>query len=369
MNVLFDYQAFSNQRAGGVSRYFVELALALQARGFDAWTIHAGLYLNDHLREARAGLPHVRGLALPRGIRPHPLVSAANRMLHVAHARCRRFDIYHQTYFNYLPAPRGARRVVTVFDMTYERFPSYFSPSDPTPARKRRAVLEADGIICISEATRKDLLELLPVPPERVQVVHLGVRPAVAHERDSAPQATPVHFLHVGNRRGYKNFSAVLQAFHAAELPSFAKLVCVGGEQPDNAEREHIRRFHLEGRIEFRRCGDAELRRLYREAAALVYVSRYEGFGLPPLEAMAEGCPVICSDIPVLRETAGDPAAYVDPDDIPALARLMHTASGDAQWRQARAMAGRHHVRRFTWDECARRTLAFYAALPGGTRL
>jgi glycosyltransferase involved in cell wall biosynthesis len=366
MNVLYDYQAFSNQRAGGVSRYFVELFAEFDRMGFDGYEIFAGLYLNTHLKEAQASLKHLHGLPLPEGTRASPVLSAINRLLFTATASPRCADIYHATYFNRLPAPRHARRVVTVFDMTYEKFPQSFRADDPTPARKKSAVARADGIICISEQTRTDLLALLPVDPSRVTVIPLGVRSVLPREVPPPPVSVPF-FLHVGNRLGYKNFEVVLRALASAPLAQDpCRIVCFGGEAPDEHDRALLERHQTAARVEFRQGGDAALSELYGTATALVYPSLYEGFGLPPLEAMAAGCPALCSDLPVLRETAGAAATFFQAGDANDLGLCMRRMLDDDAWRREKITAGRKRAAEFAWGACAKKTLDFYAAIHGG---
>ncbi|MFH0909276.1 MAG: glycosyltransferase family 1 protein [bacterium] len=365
MNILYDYQAFSNQLAGGVSRYFVELFKQFDAMGFDNWETLAGFYMNIHLKEARRTLHHIRGAPVPDCIPVNPLISFANRAGFIVAARMRPADIYHATYFNSLPAPPRAKRVVTVFDMTYEKYPACFLPDDPTPARMRRALSNADGIICISEQTKRDLLEYIKVDASRVQVIHLGVHPASPESRRATDTDRPF-FLHIGNRYGYKNFERVIEAFVSGQgLGSPCRIVCFGGEKQGRRDRALLDRFKATNLVEFRRGSDLDLADLYRRATALVYPSLYEGFGLPPLEAMAVGCPVLCSDIPALHETAGDAAIYFAPHDPAALASAMRQVLRTPEGHQERVARGRARAASFSWASCARKTLEFYRALVG----
>ena len=202
--------------------------------------------------------------------------------------------IYHPTYYKLTPRPSGTRLVITVYDMIHEKFPHYYPRDDPTAALKRVACLTADAIICISESTRRDLLEYYPALEAKTSVVYLaatagfGVAGAALEEpRDQRPYA-----LFVGGRLGYKGFDVALEAWQLLQRTApELRLICAGGGNFSAAEFAAIRKRGLGAKISQTAASEGELAALYRQAALVICPSRYEGFGLPVLEAMACGCP------------------------------------------------------------------------------
>jgi glycosyltransferase involved in cell wall biosynthesis len=256
--------------------------------------------------------------------------------------------------------------VVTVYDMINELFPESFPAADDIPNRKRVAVTRADHVICISETTRNDLLALLPVDPGRVSVVHLGfdVLSPGRWSSESLVGARP-YLLYVGLRGGYKNFSSLLTAYARSEnLRREYGLVCFGGgpftaDEIGALDRAGIVRdrvIHVAG-------GDDRLAALYMGASALVYPSRYEGFGIPPLEAMALSCPVVCSRAPAVREILGDAVEYFDAHDSDGLTMAMESVVSSPSRRAELLEKGRQLLERYSWRRCAMQTAEVYRSL------
>jgi glycosyltransferase involved in cell wall biosynthesis len=279
-------------------------------------------------------------------------------------------DVVHETYFSRRPvAPRRAACVVTVFDMIHERFPQYFSSRDTTSVRKAAAVRRADQVICISENTRRDLLERLPVNPEIVSVVHLAGSPAPA-VRPRRPLVDGPYVLYVGPRGGYKNFEGLLRAIaHSPSLRTGMRVVAFGGGALRATERALVRTLGLDERTVVHISGnDAALDAAYAFAAAFVYPSRYEGFGIPPLEAMARDCPVVCAENSSLPEVVGDAAVLCDADDPASIAAAIEqVVDSPARADELRAR-GRLRSAQFTWDRCARASYEVYRAAASAAR-
>src|SRR4051812_10628522 len=216
MNVLYDHTVFAVHRYGGISRYFSELIPRVaEAQGVDV-SVFMGFYLNEYgLERHRGKFEHFFGVRRPAVRRTHLLaMRAANALLPRFARRCRP-DVYHTTSYG---APRyfgprcgvPGKRVVTIHDMTAEKFPHLFSEEEARGEEKKRLAREADGVICISEATRRDVVELLDIPRDRTVVIHhansLDVRPNP--ERPVGRR----YVLFVGMRGGYKNFERLVEA-------------------------------------------------------------------------------------------------------------------------------------------------------------
>ncbi|MFL5618864.1 MAG: glycosyltransferase family 4 protein [Gemmatimonadaceae bacterium] len=364
MHIVYDHQIFSTQEYGGISRYVVELARQLDDADNTRATILAPVHMNAFLRfHPPAGVVGAYAPPYPRTARVRRLVNDA---LSRAWLRMHRPSVIHETYYrrdslatNRIPS------VVTVYDMIHERFAYLFPGSDPTARDKAAAVQRAGAVICISEQARRDLLDLLPVSAEKVSVVHLAHSPRPTPLAGYAVELRDPYLLYVGHRRAYKNFSTLLQAIAASEpLRRGFRLVCFGGGSFTPAEWEMARALgfdadslvHLEGR-------DERLASLYSHAAALVYPSLYEGFGIPILEAMGYGCPVACSATSSLPEVGGDAAEYFNPtspEDMAAAIRRIVDSSSHADALRSR---GLQRVTLFSWSRCARETRSVYERL------
>jgi glycosyltransferase involved in cell wall biosynthesis len=245
--------------------------------------------------------------------------------------------------------------------MIHELFADEFADAKRAAKAKRAAVNRADHIICVSENTRQDLVRVYGVDPARTSVVHLGSSMDLGAPADEALSgSTAPSLLYVGHRRGYKNFHAVLQAYaDSATLRDF-ELVAFGGPRPTPDERKEIDRLGLGDRVRFEAGSDQKLAAHYRRATVFVYPSKYEGFGIPPLEAMNYGCPVVCSDRASIPEVVGDAGVYFDPDDVEDLrAKLERVATSDELQADLRAR-GQARLTAFSWDRCAAATAQIY---------
>jgi glycosyltransferase involved in cell wall biosynthesis len=248
--------------------------------------------------------------------------------------------------------------------MIHEKFPDNFSHRDPAVKFKRLAVDRADHIICISQNTKNDLCAIYDVPIDKVSVVHLGFEKFV-----SQPVYTALHskelrpfLLYVGSRRGYKNFERMILAVASSPaLRNTFDVLAFGGGPFNKAEQFKIAQLGFDSQsVRQVGGGDDILGRLYAQARAFVYPSIYEGFGLPPLEAMAQDCPVITSNSSSLPEVVGDAGFYFDPLDIEAQAQAIERVVFDDQMRSQLIEAGRQRLDLFSWDRCARETQAVY---------
>lgn len=367
LRIAFDQQVFLLQEFGGISRYVCSLSEALSCSPAVETRIFAPLHYNSHLE----GLPHglVDGWRVPRIPKTARPVFAISALL--ARRAIRRFrpDIVHETYYSKNAfAPEDARRVITVYDMISERFPAEFAGSRFTDA-KRFAISRADHVLCISESTRRDLIELFGIAAERTSVVYLGsddfAPPAAGQSRASSQEGLRPYLLYVGSRGGYKNFAALLRAFaSSAYLRDGFSILCFGGGPMVTEELDLLRQLGLSER-HIRQVGgnDAMLATMYQDAAAFVYPSLYEGFGIPPLEAMSMGCPVVCSNATSIPEVVGDAGEYFDPVEPEAIRDAIERVLQSSDRR--RDLVTKGHARRvlFSWKRCASETLDVYRSI------
>jgi glycosyltransferase involved in cell wall biosynthesis len=360
MRVLFDHQTFLLQRHGGISRYFFELITRLVAQPDARIDVFMGIHINDcGMNAYRDRFGRFFGLRRPE--LPHLLTASLmlDGFLFSLFARKSQPDIYHPTYFYNLVPELKAKRIVTVYDMIYELYPGDYSPDDVTASNKKEAVRRADGVICISESTKNDLLNFIPIPEERVRVIHLAN--SLTLVVDSPPVIQSPYVLFVGKRGGYKNFDRLLVAYaHSSRVRDDYRLICFGGGPFQPAEIERMKALAIEGRIEFVGGSDRLLANLYTFASLLVYPSLHEGFGMPPLEAMHYGCPVIVSKTSSMPEIVGEAGVYVDPNSEEQFITAMEEVLYKTDVRSAIIRAGHQREDLFSWDRCARETIAFY---------
>jgi len=248
-----------------------------------------------------------------------------------------------------LPLRPRCPTVLTLHDLSFERGWKAMPLKDTIVfrARVRRSARTTQRVIAVSERTKHDAVELYGLSPERVVVIPHGVDPAFSPGGDGGS-----YLLFVGAVQARKDPLAAAEAAQEVGLP----LVVVGPEREPALARELERRgADLRGYVE-----KTELARLYRGAACLVQPSRFEGFGLPVLEAMACGTPVVANPDPAMREVAGDAAVYAEPG---GLAEAIRRVLAD---RDRLVAAGLERASLFSWDETARRTLAVYREALGG---
>jgi glycosyltransferase involved in cell wall biosynthesis len=176
---------------------------------------------------------------------------------------------------------------------------------------------------------------------------------------------TVPYLLYVGSRRYYKNFKALLQAYALnQQLSDEFKLVCFGGGRLSLAEKAEIQRLKIkEDRILYLEGGDRLLANLYKNAAVFIYPSLYEGFGIPPLEAMSLGCPVVCSNVSSIPEVVGAAGRYFDPNDIEDIGSAIESVVFSENSRTELIVRGSHRAAQFSWRKCAQETYSVYKKL------
>jgi glycosyltransferase involved in cell wall biosynthesis len=283
-------------------------------------------------------------------------------------------DVYHATNY-FLPPTASARRAVTIHDLAFMVAPELCSPRivGPFAGGMGGFARGADAILTYSEATRRDVVRLLDVPEDKVTVAPMAVDDGfVAMDRDEASRIVKDRFgvagpylLFVSTLEPRKNVPTLLRAFHRLrdEIPH--NLVLIGGVGWNAAPIfETIRALDLEDRVV--RPGfvpHMELPAFYCAAAAFVFPTLYEGFGLPLLEALTCGCPVITSDNSSVPEVTGGAALTCDAMDEEGFAANVLRVLSDAGLREQLSVQGKAHAAHFSWDQCARTTMQVYRRL------
>lgn len=286
-----------------------------------------------------------------------------------------RVDLFHAPHY-VLPALVPCRSIVTIHDCIHLMFPQYL-PNRIAYGYARASLWAAtrrsDRILTVSEASKRDILRFFRVPPEKITVIYNGI-----DERFSiAPAEDEVHrvreryhlrddfILYAGNIKPHKNLERLIEAFCQLRRDTGfdnLKLLIIGDEiSKYQVLRRSVHRHNLHKHVRF--VGflpDETLAVLYRLASLFVFPSLYEGFGLPPLEAMASGTPVVTSNVSSLPEVVGDAAVLIDPYDTESIADGMRRALTDPALRADLTARGLERARAFSWDRSVRQIRAIY---------
>lgn len=370
MRIAIDSNIFTMQRYGGVSRYLVRLSEELTRLGNEV-EVHGWLHTNRHLRDSPAQLTRMRYIEnFPRFTRR--LAHYAGNVFADRNLARRTPDLIHESFCHSRRiGPATIPRVCTVHDMIHELYPQFWGTVDRTPQYRNSTIQRCQAVICVSESTKRDLLRLVEIDPAKVHVVHHGFEHIEASsplapedERTVASATTKPYLLYVGARYGYKNFAGFLQGLARSGLSRDLAVIAFGGGPLTSTEDQHIAALGFPpGQIRQFSGSDALLRSLYRNAEAFVYPSLYEGFGFPPLEAMAEGCPVISSHTSSMPEVIGDAAEFFDPKDPVSIATALSAVVFMPSRRSDLVIAGRSRLAQFSWDKCAQQTREVYQSV------
>lgn len=286
-------------------------------------------------------------------------------------ARRAKAEILHVTGFD-APKFKPCPVVLTVHDLIGALFPQQFPPAARFYWAKwlPRSIRWADAVIADSQCTRADIIRLTGLPAEKITVIPLAVHPAFLQPRNAyairkirREFSLPRRFaLYTGTLEPRKGLDTLLRAF-ASLADNVTHNLVIAGKRGWYTEEllSLVVRYGLERRVKLLGyVPDAELPHLYAAAEVFVFPSRYEGFGLPPLEAMACGTPVVCSNAASLPEVVGEAALLVPPDDPEALAGRLFQVMTSRKLRADLRERGHIQATRFTWEAAARQTLAVY---------
>ena len=259
--------------------------------------------------------------------------------------------------------PKSRKLVITIHDVAFLTYPQSFSKFFRFYYRwlMPKVIKRADRIITISEASKKEIIKYYPQASEKIGVVYLGLDARYTVKKDIEKEKI---ILYVGSLNERKNFSAVIRAFELLERDDY-RLFIVGNFSGNfsisEQNRKLLERAKKNPMIEFKSdVNDSKLIRFYNQAKIFLFPSFYEGFGLPPLEAMACGTPVIVSYLSSMPEVCGDAALYADPYDINDISKKMQMLLEDKLLQKEMAERGLEYVKRFTWEKAAKKHMEVF---------
>lgn len=357
MRVALDEQIFTIQEYGGISRLFFELARQFESNpdlGVQVTPIQAAIINRYVLQDSE----------LARTLQVTEAKGKYRALLKYLLRKNSRagVDIVHNTF--YLPhgliGYQGSKRIVTIHDMIPEMLPRTRRRLDFLTL-KGKYIRDADHIICVSSATRGDLLRLYPNVQAPITVVHHGVDPIFTPEVPKLIDLPDHYILFVGNRGQYKDADVLMRAFahFSVEFPE-TTLLFVGGGEFTSQERSLMKSLGISDRTQHRILPDAEMSSAYGNALFTVFPSRFEGFGLPALESMACGTPTILANATSLPEVGESAAEYFTPGNDSELLSVMLNLAHDNARRKELSALGITRAATFSWERCARETAEVY---------
>ena len=357
MNLFVDGIIFQRQSRGGISRVFHEFLPRLCELDDQ---LHVYLITSGKLMQPLPQHPrihHISILPVTDLLRPKRYLmqtsASLKRYLLGRKLQSDQRSIWFSTSYTLPPQNWPGKSVVLVHDFTPEKFPALFGGrvNQTLLEEKAMALHTADLYICVSHTTKEDLIDLYHVPPALAHVVYWAYDPACFQPIDILePNRNKPFILYIGTRNGYKNFQFLLECYTDWPQRETIDLVVAGSKWTEE-EEAFVEENRLEAHVHLlRNISDFELNQLYNQADAFVYPSLYEGFGIPLLEAMAAGCPIVASDIPTSREVADQHAYFFDPHEPVSFYRALDTAVANGR-EHARVTHGIQFAQQFSWGK------------------
>jgi glycosyltransferase involved in cell wall biosynthesis len=368
MKVGIDIHSIGSHK-GGNETYYRELIKELADVGSD----HDFLLYYTHPETAQQVSAHHR-FTLKR-------LSPANPLLRIPfgipqRASADRLDLYHAQFI--VPPFLGCKTVTSIFDIAYERVPDLFHPAQrawlkvlvPWSARR------ADHILTLSEHSKKDIVEAYGIAEDKITVTHLAASDAfVTYNKEKSRERLAQRYgiegefiLYLGRLQARKNLARLVDAYASVRKAGFPQKLVIAGKQDSLFEpvQARIQQLKLEEHILLPGYVHAEdVPIFYSAAEVFVYPSLYEGFGLPVIEAMSCGVPVITSRGSSLEEVAGSAALSIDPLDVEAIVQAIVKVLGDGELRRQLSKAGLARSKQFNYKDAARQTVAVYERVMG----
>ena len=354
--VVYGPEIWSLQNEGGISRYFQELIGGLSNNGIQGKILTQS---NTNSRYEEINAPNFEVKQLTTGPKVSREIDALLKLAGDG-------SILHPTYYskNLKGIKNNTPIVVTVFDMISELYPERKPRFRKVVDVKRLSVENSDLVLSISERTKRDLIELYGVAEDKIVVTYLGSNLHLIPQTKSVTDVKGEFILYVGKRSGYKNFSNFIKAYSQSKtLNRNFVVIAVGGGKFESDEISELRQLGISQKVTQVDANDSQLAMYYRSAACLVYPSLYEGFGLPPVEAMSLNCVVVGSSGGSIPEVCKDAAQYFDPTSIDSIEKVITSTLADEQLMFQMRKTGLLLAKSYSWEKTASDTLSAYRTL------
>ena len=357
MKIFLDPQIFYLQKFGGISRIYAEFWS--NCNEIDGVEIVCPLFYSDnlHLREKNLfpkRLTFLFDKSYPGKKYINAILKRVNKKYINYHLNKNDYDVFIASYYvpYFLDKLQGKPCIATVFDMIHEIFPAYFTKELEIMSNKKLVCEKSNKIVAISASTKNDILKIYPsIKPSKVRVIYLS-QSIDTDEVNTLSQLPSKYILFIGKRELYKQFDTLLKAMIPIfETDNTIKILCAGGGNLTTSEQQQLNDLKLQDRIVQYNFNDNELFSIYQNAALFVFPSEYEGFGIPALESMVCGCPVILSNTSSLPEIAEDAALYFEPNDVNGLSMAIMEILYNAAVRESLIAKGYEQAKKFSWKK------------------
>ena len=368
MKILLDPQIFNQQTYGGISRYYSEVFSILSKKkdvkiilpiykSDNAYISKTQLLVENRLLNSLYSILSAVKIST-RSLRKKKSDKLLDKFFEE-----NSYDLFVPTYYNpyFLNKINGKPFVLTVYDMIHELMPQYFE-NDPYNVVEFKSILikKASKIIAVSNNTKKDILKFYPqIDPDKIEVIYHGS--SIKIEPNVKVDLPPNYILYVGSRADYKNFKFLVKAITPLlKANPNLKLLAAGGGKFDDDEMKWIKSLNLNKQIVQKSFKENELGHFYQNAELFVFPSLYEGFGIPVLEAMASGCPIILTKHGSFPEIAGEAGIYFDSNSEEDLRDKIQMLLNDKKLRAKFAKKGLEQVKKYNWNDAAEKCLKVY---------
>lgn len=345
MKVLYDEQIFSSQKIGGISRYFYELIKRNEEAIFPI--IYSDNFYLKKTFNLKFGKKIKHFLKKINQFKVKKFLIKGN------------YDIFHPTYYNnyflkYLKTPF----IITVHDMIHEIYAdSYFRNDTDISKLKRELCEKADGIIAISEHTKRDLIKIFNINSNKIKVIYHGSNLKKETKKIDLPKR---YILFTGSRSLYKNFDLFIEAVsNLLQKDKKLYLVCTGKEFDKN-EKNKLKKLNIDDKVYQILANDNEMYTIYHNAECFVFPSLYEGFGIPILEAWESECPIALSNTSCFPEITSDAGEYFNPQDKESIKKAVENIIYNPKRKRELVEKGKERLKNFSWDKTYQETLDFY---------
>lgn len=375
IKILFDHQIFDSQRIGGISRYHFEIISRLKENSILPVKVSQNEYLknasfitleNDKYSfenffpnknfKGKGKLFNIRNKVFKK--KPISNKDEVIKML-----KEQNFDVFHPTYYDtyFLEYLNKKPFVITIHDMIYEKYPELLADSQQIIENKKVLIKNAEHIIAISENTKKDIIDLYDIDKSKISVIYHGSSLKQKSNTSINPKEKfGTYILFTGGRTTYKNFYFMINAICEYIKEKNINIVCTGGSFTSQ-EIEIFNALKIQSNIFHYYVPDNELYSLYHNAAAFIFPSYYEGFGIPILEAFEAECPLVLSNASCFPEIAGDAAYYFEPKSKKELITAIEKAINDSS--PIKSKKALKFLKQFTWEESAKKHLEVYRSI------
>ena len=355
MKLFFSYSIFYQQKYGGISSYFVNLAKEYLKNQKDI-SIACKFHKNFNLKKIDR---IVDGYRINYPFFFNKIIENTNEFFFIKKINLIKPDLIHFTYFyKNFKKIKNIKKIINCWDLTHEKFNKHSQLIN----LKKKNFLEADKILCPSFTVKKDLLSYYNLDENKIQVTYFSSDFEIEQIKSRSLQNS---ILYVGSRSDYKNFDKFIKSFSLSKkLKNDFNIIIFGGESPKQNGLDILKKYNIkEDKFQFVNGSNDDLKYYYKNARIFIYPSLYEGFGIPLIESMRMGCPVISSNGGALKEVGGSGISYFDPHDVDDIRSKLENFIYDDAKINAAINYGYKRSSKYSWKKCAQETYKAYESL------